>query len=123
MGTVHGRIPYSSLLLLGASMSADWSSRLEGLWDAMATAVLNVYDAYGWVIPAVLLSLLLLVLLIGVLWLVASAVGELSLDADVNVFGGFGGIFRWTRENWRAGRGGICTLGLCAPEAPKLRRF
>jgi len=80
-------------------MSADWSSRLEGLWDAMATAVLNVYDAYGWVIPAVLLSLLLLVLLIGVLWLVASAVGELSLDADVNVFGGFGGIFRWTREN------------------------
>jgi len=49
----------------------------------------------------------------------------LPLDADV--FGGlagmFRGVFRWTRENWRAGRGGICTLGLCAPEAPKLRRL
>jgi hypothetical protein len=104
-------------------MSTDWSSQLERLWDAMATAVLNVYDAYGWVIPAVLLSLLLLLLLVGVIGLIASAVGELPLDADVPVFEGFGGIFRWTREIWRAGRGGICTLGLCAPEAPKLRRF
>ena len=111
-------------------MSTDWSSQLERLWDAMATAVLNVYDAYGWVIPAVLLSLLLLVLLVGVLGALASALAAVGVDdlpLDADVFGGlagmFRGVFRWTRENWRAGRGGICTLGLCAPEAPKLRRL
>jgi hypothetical protein len=117
VGTAREGIPYSSLLLLGAGMSTDWSSQLDGLWDAMATAVLNVYDAYGWVIPALLLSIVVLVLLVGVLGLLAS-IGVDDLPVDADVFGGVGGmfrgIFRWTHENWRAGRGGICTLELSA---------
>jgi len=134
VGTVLGRIPYSSLLLLEAGMSTDWSSQLERLWDAMATAVLNVYDAYGWVIPAVLLSLLLLVLLVGVIGLLAwalAAVGVDDLPVDADVFSGlagmFRGVFRWTRESWQGQSwhdgAAICTLGLCAPETPKLRRL
>ena len=115
-------------------MSTDWSSQVEGLWDAMATAVLNVYDAYGWVIPAVLLSLLLLVLLVGVIGLLAwalAAVGVDDLPVDADVFSGlagmFRGVFRWTRESWQGQSwhdgAAICTLGLCAPETPKLRRL
>jgi len=64
----------------------------------MATAVFNVYDAYGWVILAVLLS----VLLLGVLALPAWALEDLPVDAEV--FQGFGGIFRWTRKWWREER-------------------
>ena len=80
-------------------MSTDWSSQLEGLWDAMAAAVLNVYDAYGWVIPAVLLSVLFLGLLVFVAWLAE------DLPFDLEVFQGFGGIFKWARTSWGDGRG------------------
>jgi len=93
------------LIALGVSVSSDGNSQLEGLWDAAASAVLNVYDAYGWVVPALLLSLLLL----GVLVLLAWALEDLPVDAEA--LQGFGGIFRWTRKRWREGRGS-CTLGL-----------
>jgi hypothetical protein len=86
-------------------VSTGGNSQLEGLWDAAATVVFNVYDAYGWVIPAVLLSLLLL----GVLVLLAWALEDLPVDAEI--LQGFGGIFRWTRKRWRDRRG-PCTLGL-----------
>jgi hypothetical protein len=64
-----------------------------------------VYDAYGWVLPALLLSLLLL----GFLALLAWALEDLPVD--VEVLQGFDGIFRGTRKWWREGRGS-CTLGL-----------
>jgi len=86
-------------------VSTDGNSGLEALWDTAASAVLNVYVAYGWVIPALLLSLLLL----GVLALLAWALDDLPVDAEA--LQGFGGIFRWTRKKWQEGRG-PCTLGL-----------
>jgi len=86
-------------------VSTEGNSFLEGLWDAAASTLFNVYDAYGWVIPALLLSLLLLVVLALLAWALE------DLPVDVEVLQGFGGIFRWTRKWWREGRGS-CTLGL-----------
>ena len=105
MGSALGRIPYFSSLVLGVRVSTEGNSFLESLSDASASALFNVYDAYGWVIPAVLLSLLLL----GALALLAWALEDLPLDAEL--FQGFGGIFRWSRRWWREGRGS-CSLGL-----------
>jgi len=104
VGTALGQVPYSSSLLLGVGVSTEGNSFLEGLWDAAASALFNVYDAHGWVIPAVLLSLLLL----GVLALLAWALEDLPVDAEA--LQGFGGIFRWTRKWWREERAS-CTPG------------
>ena len=79
-------------------MSTDERSLLEGLWDTFSSAVFNLYDSYGWILPALLLTTLLL----GVLALVAYAMEDLPIDAEV--FDGIGGIFRWTRHWWKGNR-------------------
>jgi hypothetical protein len=79
-------------------MSTDGNSQLERLWDAAASIIFNAIDAYGWIIPAVLLSILLL----GLIALVAWWLEDLPLDPEI--LQGFGGIFRWTRKWWRDSR-------------------
>ena len=79
-------------------MSTDQKPLFEGLWDTLSSMVFNVYDGYGWILPALLLTILLL----GVLALVAYAIEDLPIDAEV--FDGIGAIFRWTRRWWKANR-------------------
>ena len=79
-------------------MSADGKSLFEGLWDTFSSAVFNAYDAYGWILPALLLTTLLL----GVLVLIACAMEDLPID--VEIFDGIGGIFKWTRRWWKGNR-------------------
>jgi hypothetical protein len=79
-------------------VSADEKQLFEGLWDTFSSAVSNAYDGYGWILPAVLLTILLL----GVLALIAYAMEDLLID--VEIFDGIGGIFRWTRRWWKGNR-------------------
>jgi hypothetical protein len=72
-------------------MSTDGSSQLEAMWDSLAAMVLNVYDAYGWIVPALLLS----VLFLGLIALFAWLTEELPLDLEI--FRCLGGIFKWMR--------------------------
>jgi amino acid transporter len=57
----------------------------------------NLIDGYGWILPALMLSALLLVLI----GLFAYWFEDLPLEA----FEGFGGIYRWTRQAWQGQRG------------------
>ena len=95
MGTAREGVPYFSSLILGAAVAADGNSQLERLWDAAAAGLCNIYDAYGWGVPAVLLSMVFL----GLRALLAWALEDLPVDLEV--FQGFGGIFRWMRSRWR----------------------
>ncbi len=79
-------------------MSADEKSLFAGLWDTFSSAAFNAYDGYGWILPALLLTILLL----GVLVLVACAIDDLPID--VEIFQGIGCIFKWTRRWWRGDR-------------------
>lgn len=100
-GTADTSIPYQHLSFAEVPLSADEKSLLEGLWDAFTSGVINVYDGYGWIIPALLLTILLL----GVLVLIAYAVEDLPID--VEIFDGIGGIFKWTRRRWKGSRFGV----------------
>ncbi len=79
-------------------MSADEKSLFDGVWDTFSSAVFNAWDGYGWILPALLLTLLLL----GVLVLIAWAMEDFPIDVDI--FDGIGGIFRWTRRRWKGDR-------------------
>lgn len=74
-------------------MPADDGSQLAALWDAAASTIFNVYDAYGWIVPALVLSLLFLALI--------ALFGYLLDDIPVEFLDGFVGVFRWTRKRWR----------------------
>jgi hypothetical protein len=54
------RASYLCLLLAGGRVSADGNSQFESLWNTAAAAVFNAIDAYGWVVPALVISLLFL---------------------------------------------------------------
>jgi hypothetical protein len=83
-------------------MSTDGGSLLETTWDSLAAMVFSVYDGYGWIVPAVLLSALFLLLFF---WLAALMDGwSVDLPLDEVVFRGPCGIFRWMRDSWREGR-------------------
>jgi hypothetical protein len=77
--------------------------------DAAASTVFNTYEGYGWIVPASLLA----VLFIGGLFLLCIWLDNVGADLDLDfpVIESVRGIFRWTRDRWREGRG-PCTLGL-----------
>lgn len=64
------------------------------------SAVFNVYASYGWILPALVLTIFLL----GVLLLIAYAAEDLPIDGEI--FDGIGSIFKWTRRWWKRGRSG-----------------
>jgi hypothetical protein len=112
-GTAGDGIPYIQSLLVEVRVSSDGGPQLERLWDTAASTVFNVYDAYGWIVPALLLSLLFLGLLVLLLSLLAPLAEGLEIEPEF--LQGFGGIFRWTRESWqsqgdRSQRGGMISL-------------
>jgi hypothetical protein len=75
-------------------MPTDGSSQLEGLWDSCAGALFNVYDAYAWIVPALLLTILFFFVVAFVCWACEKA------DFDIPIFEGPAAIFRWCREAW-----------------------
>jgi hypothetical protein len=103
-GTAGGQNPYSDLLLVEGRVSADGGSQLEGIWDAFASAVFNLIDSYGWILPAVALSILFLGLIVLVAWCLE------DLPFEPEIFDGIGGIFRWTRKWWKDSRDGGLSL-------------
>lgn len=76
-------------------MSADGGSPLDGLWDSISSAVVSFVDAFGWILPALVLTILFL----GLIALVAFWLDDLPFDFEI--LQGVGGIFRWTRRWWR----------------------
>jgi hypothetical protein len=67
--------------------------------------VLNALDAFGWIIPALALT----VLLLGAIALVAWCLEDLPFEPEI--FDAIGGIFRWTRESWRGQRADLNLKG------------
>lgn len=96
-GTASPSVPYQPSSFAGGPVSAE-KSLFEGLWDTISSAMFNVFDSYGWIIPAVLLTMLLL----GILVLISYAMEDLPIDAEI--FDGVGGIFRCTRRWWKGNR-------------------
>jgi hypothetical protein len=77
----------------------DANSQLEGIWDACATGILNAWDACGWLIPALLLTLLLF----AVFALICFACE--GIEFDEGLIEGPVAIFRWSRKTFKSERG------------------
>jgi hypothetical protein len=86
-------------------MPAEGNGQFESLWDASGTWLFNVVDAYGWVLPATLLTLLFLGAVVLLCWWLE------DLPFDLPVLEGPFQIFQTQRKGWRERRKGI-TLGL-----------
>ena len=86
---------YLCLLLAGGRVSADGNSQFESLWNTVVAGFYYAFDAYGWVLPAVVLSVMLLCLIALLAWWLE------DIPFDMDLFRAIGGIFRWTRERWR----------------------
>jgi hypothetical protein len=76
----------------------DANSQLDGLWDTCAAAILNTWDAYSWVLPALLLTLLFF----GVIALICFALQD--LDFDTSLIEAPVAIFRWSRKTFQSQR-------------------
>jgi hypothetical protein len=74
----------------------DANSQFDGLWDTCAAAILNAWDAYSWVLPALLLTLLFF----GVFALICFALEDLDLDASL--IEAPVAIFRWSRKTFQS---------------------
>jgi hypothetical protein len=82
-------------------MGADGNSQLVAMWDAAASAITSTFDAYGWIVPAILVALLYLCLIALFCWLVE------DLPFELPVFEGVGGIFKWMRKSWQGDNCGL----------------
>jgi hypothetical protein len=76
----------------------DANSQLDGLWDTCAAAILNTWDAYSWVVPALLLTLLFF----GAIALICFALQDLDFDAPL--IEAPVAIFRWSRKTFQSQR-------------------
>ncbi len=94
-------------------MGTTSESQLGAVLDAVGSAFIQIYDAVGWIIPAVLLTLLLLAFLCAIGAVLGTLLGDaagdlfLELPLDCVLEGGASGIFKlvrgMTRGNRRAG--------------------
>lgn len=80
-------------------MLLDGKYQLEGLDTALGSAISNAVDSLAWVVPAVLLS----VLLLGFLILIGSLIDDFPLFELPECFCG---IFRSARASWGDERSG-----------------
>jgi hypothetical protein len=76
-------------------VSSDGGSQLAWLWDAAVTGVLDVYNAWGWILPAILLTLLFCVVVVILCWILEDLPPEMEIVRTPFA------IFRWTRRRWR----------------------
>jgi len=75
-------------------VSTDGNSFLESSSDATATLVSSAIDNFGWIVPALFLTVLLLGVVVLFAWLAD------DLPFDLEIFQGIGGIFKWARAQW-----------------------
>jgi hypothetical protein len=75
-------------------VSADGKSILEGICDTLCSGVFGFYDAYGWIVPAVLLTALLFALMIFLCWALE------DIPTELEIFRARGAIFKWARSRW-----------------------
>ncbi len=91
----------------------DANSQLAGLWDTCATALLNTWDAYGWILPAILLTLLFFGAIVLVCWALA------DLDFDAGLIEAPIGIFRWCRKTFQSQRTAMAISASRRTKAPR----
>jgi hypothetical protein len=103
-GTAKARGSYDILHLLEVVLSYDDSSQLEGLWNTTANAVIDTYNAWGWVMPAILLTALFVVVCLLLIGLVSSLHLECFADLSPEVEP-ISAIFSWTRKEWLSTHG------------------
>lgn len=60
--------------------------------ETIAGALLNIYDAYAWIVPALFLTLVFIAALVAFCWWVE------DVPLDVPVVRIVRGIFRWSRR-------------------------
>ena len=85
-------MPYQESLLAEGRVPSD-GEQLNNLLDSVSTAIFSAYDAYGWIAPALLLTILFLALM---------ALFALSFDdLPMEFLEGIPRIFLWTRTRWR----------------------
>jgi hypothetical protein len=78
-------------------MGADGNSQLETMWDAVTAAIATGFNAYGRIVPAILVTLLYLSLIGLFCWWLE------DIPFELPVFEGVGGIFRSIRTSWHKG--------------------
>jgi hypothetical protein len=88
------------LLFLGERVPTNSDSTFESLWNVTASAVVNLIDAYGWVISATVLTILFLIVIGLICWWME------DLPFELPVFESVSGIFKWMRKTWQSERGG-----------------
>ena len=74
---------------------SEGSSQLDSLLDSVGVWFFNIYDAYGWYVPALFLT----VLFIAALALLSYVLEDIPLEPDI--FRAPKAIFAWTRKRWR----------------------
>ncbi|HWE85826.1 MAG TPA: hypothetical protein VG267_12850 [Terracidiphilus sp.] len=77
-------------------MPTDSNSQLESLWDTCAGTLINTWDVYGWLIPALLLTILFFAVIAFVCWALE------DVDFDLPIFEGPRCIFRWCKRRWQS---------------------
>ena len=80
----------------GVLVPTNSDSGFEALWNSAASAIFNVFDSYGWIVPATLLAILFLVVIVLFCWWME------DLPFELPVLEGVGRIFKWMRGTWQA---------------------
>lgn len=79
-------------------MANDGNSQIESLWSACAGTIAQQWDAYGWVVPALLLTLVFFAAIGWLCW----ALEDLPVDVPLVKVPKW--IFRRMRLIWRVRR-------------------
>jgi hypothetical protein len=79
-------------------MPADGNSQFESLWDTCAATLINTWDIYGWVVPALLLTILFFAAIAQFCWALE------DISSELPVCRGPKWIFHRMRLIWRARR-------------------
>ena len=74
---------------------SEGPSRLDSLLDSVGTWLFNIFDGFGWYIPALILTLLFFVIIA----LLCYATEDIPLD--LGICRAPRAIFSWTEKRWR----------------------
>ena len=77
-------------------VSTDGNTQLDRLMDTVASSISYTYDAYGWILPALLLTVLLFAVMALFCWMLE------DVPLELEVFTAPHSIFTWVRNRWQA---------------------
>lgn len=75
-------------------MSGESRSLIGGLLDSATSVVFSAYEAYGWIVPATVVTVLFFAVFVFLCWLLE----DIPLEFDV--FTAPRSIFNWTHKRW-----------------------